>query len=1708
MDTERQAQIVKQTPSNREQAAHARRVVIGQRALESFAVRALEGAHRLGKGAVAAELFAAVAETYEDVLGLDPKQSLSLFQRALQAHPDCRAATQGLRRLARMDGDAQGTLDLLEHELRAAESNREDTTSLHLEIARALLYQADQPRLALLRLEDIEAARKLRPGASWMGMKAFLLWEQALWATSQWKRYEELLREAIAQQDGSDPSMARALEARLLLLYEQVLPDRTQADIVLEHLHGLTKLDPAQLGLMLQKREREGAPEAQAELLRAALSSPACADREAIYRLLLADLQRYSLNDPTAAAQTLRDGLRAVSDAEGDEGDEAALREGARAADPMLLHALVDVQRARGDIPALIDALGMSLDLLEQPQERAHALYNIGLLLLESLSMSDDAEAMLSEALREWPNHEPSLRLMSRRLIERGDWAGLAALQEAALTVSDDPKRWRAHAEVALLYELRLQQLPEALAHYRAALQSGDPCWSVALQGAVRAATELGLWVELTEVLVAAEQATKESAARVALLEHIARVADDHLNDAATAIKALEALRLLEPQHGGALVSLSRLYTRLHMHEALIALNVEALAWTEDLEQRAALQCTNAELHLRLQQRVQAEQCYREALTARKGYLPAAAGLHQMLALEGRWEQLLLALLEHARAIGDADMQGSVRAWQEAAAVLDHHLGRPAEAVELHWRCLRSSPRNALSRDALIRHFTAVEDWQQVSALLEQAAENAPSPAAAAATLLKLARLRQLALGDEEGAFDALRRGYLSCPDAPALLHLWLKSARALGRTEEVQRTLMSMSAQPQGETARVELLLALSALSVKQTHDPLTAAGYLDAAHGLEAQRGLNGLMLSMALARSGRWEDATGLALQAHMPSAERVHGLEAALVQGVPARLRAGTEREMNALADGSVTDAERAWLLCPPSRRPPHHHLPSAVRHAQTRGSQALRRWLTMRTLAAGHYNEPASTLLNDNATHNINLQPDLELLAAFYEQTRQWDMLLQVLAAQEEASTLPAERVRLCVERCKVFDQLGRHAEALEAVHGSLQVCDFDDPARDALYDRLEEGGDWEMLISELRRQLMHVDHPEKQSSLWLRLARVYERGPKDFEESLRALDSAYRAFPSDGALLSDIARVAEGLGEHGIARRALDDYLVYHRPDIEQELGLAARLARLHMEHSGGDPKRVLAWLDDLSSRSCDDPRALKAYAEAHAKGGSPLIACEVLGRVLKMPYRSADLPEWLMLAALYGGAMSDPMRAESLYWDLMGHFPDEDLIWSDIEAFYQSDAGLERIVERLDALLRRAGELGLSAEQQRRFLGRQAQVLGDKLGRWHEAQDVLHKALGLGGPVSADMTDLSKQRAYALCHIQSDIPQAYEALCELLVENPFQPDVLRQALTLCERAEAFDRARVLRQVAKCFMPAHEDLHLEDDGLRPKVMPTRPLEAGALKARLLHPMLRGALYDVLHEALPIVEHVERDRLPTADALGGKRLRGPDNLVRLFDEVGVFLGFGGVKVFLTHDESPEPVVLATPPSLCIPSTRWESLDDAERRHWAGYAAGVLWTGLSPLAYLDGRSVWQLLDGVFYSQTGEGVLGAKTAYTLEAAEKIKSPWLRRSRKEVAELLGALAASDPEVINPERAPLWSDWILATGDRCGLIFSGDISTSLRALLAGQGWDDTGLQPETITRHMQSNERVKHLLRFAFSDDHLHLRYAAGLASKPSILS
>ena len=267
---------------------------------------------------------------------------------------------------------------------------------------------------------------------------------------------------------------------------------------------------------------------------------------------------------------------------------------------------------------------------------------------------------------------------------------------------------------------------------------------------------------------------------------------------------------------------------------------------------------------------------------------------------------------------------------------------------------------------------------------------------------------------------------------------------------------------------------------------------------------------------------------------------------------------------------------------------------------------------------------------------------------------------------------------------------------------------------------------------------------------------------------------------------------------------------------------------------------------------------------------------------------------------------------------------------------------------------------------------------------------------------------------------------------------------------------------------------------------------------------LTHPSLRPVQV-MLHEAMPIISDVLRDLVPKRTNLGGERIR-IDSITSLFSMCAAAFGINSIKGFNSHDTSPMPVVLEDPEAYWIPMEIWETMKPEVQRHWAGYASGLLWTGVSKLAYFEPREVWQLLDGCYYLVTSNGIT-ERNAYTIEASERVNSTsvFKRGIRRDIARLINEIG---PENIPISKAPSWVDGLYATADRAGLLFSGSLLSSIPAILEAEGWDPTRKDMAYLSARFKLSRRIPDLIAFALSEDYLELRYHAGLSLQPSVIN
>lgn len=1688
MSMEREAEVLEMPKHNDRTVIQAKKIAQGRAAIERYVERLENATERLKPAPEAAELYCALAELREGMIETDLDQAGTLYKKALAIFPLSNVANAGQKRLTRSKGDIDAYIKAIERDLENARPDQK--RELQLELVRTQLYAANEPEKAIEILADMndadsEASTIVPETESAFDPEIFLLWEDALIATCAWDRYEGKLWQAFRQQKTAS-AITQHLEEKLWMLYRFIMPDESQAQILCKHLIETLPLDDELVLDQLQRALKNDDIDATAAILDRAIERLGNSPKIQFYRSLLADISQFRFEDREHA-------LDVLSNAQ----DEANL---------IQLHQQTllfkDCQRVDG----LLDALARTLEFVNTPELKADQLYQIACIFRDEIEdQLDTAIEVFNEANKLCPTHEPTIEALAEYYTREGDWEHLAQLFEDEIAdaslhqrVDFSPEVFISrHARLARLYEDKLHFALKAFNHYQAILKFRADDID-ALKGASRMAQSIGNWTELLQLYAAAEGCTQDPHEHIYLLERIAQIADVYLNDADTACTALEALRGISDKHDTTTSALARLYLKLKKWDDLIALTDEEIESAENPEYKATLLCRNAEIsETALSNIPQAVLYYEKARAAFNSCRTAADELERLYAVQKAWEKLANHLKSIVDLTPDTKLKGAKL--RKVAAILNQKLGLETEAVEVYEAALRINPQDTVSKTFLFDHYRSHEKWDDLIRLLKIDCNREGTLGAKWLSHYWIGRIELYHKNSPQNALEAFKKAFLASPDDLILLHTWLSLSLCAALPQETLDTLQEARRETGSLQTRAEIDLALADLTLRLTNDPKSIESLLlsfESSSRLKNVRFLNAMKMAVS-SSNGKWCTCLAAGLQNRQPREIQRHALLASLALDFPVEIADRSRETLCQLQD--IDLAKYIWTALAPAKRPAYNNIPKAILEDASHEAQDLRRWCTISRLLVGDISDPTGLLLPDDRDDNISYRPDLELLAAYFEKFEKWESLLEVLNVQEENTLNEQEAIQVTLQRAWVLAKIKRPEDALRSVQKACEQCSFNNPMRLSLYDYLGHEKDWDFLTDQIRHHLMNTDSNTEKADLCLRLADISKNGTNNLLECLRWLNEAYQNDMTRGDILCDISETAQALGEIDIARRALDDYIQRHKPSLEEQLKLEPRLLELHFNAPGGDTQRMLAYFEFLAKQSVQSRDCLIILAKAHAIAGDPNAAAEILLRVIDYPFKSEDLELWILLCDLYLDKLNEQPKGEELLWELFKFFPRDEYIFRRLDELYHSPAERKIMVVNLQNAVTQSKVISADATLTRRFLGYAAQILGSELGAWKEAQELYSKALDASPEPSQDLV---KNRAYARCRIPGEARSAYKEFCELLIHDPFQPDIYRAAFDICKRNEARDRERILKQLAAVFLP-NEGLS-ENNDLRPKLMDSRQLNDDILFKHLSHPSLRP-VQTLLHEAMPLLNDCLRDNVPKRPNLGGDRIKVP-YIQNIFSMCAAAFGISSIKGFNSHDDSPVPTVLDDPEAYWISLETWETMKPEVQRHWAGYASGLLWTGISKLAFFDPREVWRLLDGIYYLATKGRGITERNAYTIEASERINShPFRSGVRRDVAKIIDEIG---PENIPITESPKWLDGLYATADRAGLLFSGSLSASIPAILQAEGWNPEKTSTEYLSARFKLSTRLPQLIAFALSDDYLQLRYHAGLSLAPSTIS
>jgi tetratricopeptide (TPR) repeat protein len=723
-------------------------------------------------------------------------------------------------RAHRLD-DRQGAVELLEEVVTQKPGHRPARTllesllpqpALRLQVARILepLYEQDRRWLELTRVLRVQAelagssidraellARVAAVEEDEMGRPAdaFNTWVEILGvapgddgaraalrrlgtAQNRWDDVAAAYEKAVERVEPGDVALGVELLIELAGIYDQRFEGNERAMSAYRRLLDLDPSNPDTVRRAALALERLYQAERRwRDLIEILRRQADWAEEVEERKRLLARVARVSeeeLEDTDAAIETWREVL-----AEDPEAAEA-------------LNALERLYQSESRGSELIEILRRRVELSGDAAERKAHLSRIA--VLYELAIEEPAEAITAylEILDHVPEDSDTLVELARLYREQERYPDLLDTLERRLALAEAAARPRPGAkpeakidskteqdavaltcEVAELLEKHLSREAEALERYAQVLARA-PGHAQALAAVealgrdadllLRAAEILrpiyersGSWERLAELLLRLVDATLDPRDQLRALREVARLREQHLDDAAGAFEvAVRALRtgLSETELPELVHEVERLASELERPGDLIEIYQEIAPDVLDADLQRRLYLDVADLARAVHKDLElARSFYQRVLDDQPEDRRALSALEGIYRQTGKAEALYEILMRKADLAAD-DLDAQSAALAEAARLCAGELDRPEDAIAAWEQVLELTPESREAVEALDRLYEAAERHHDLADLLERRLGFAFTVEEAVAVRYRLGELSEHKLYDPDAAVE------------------------------------------------------------------------------------------------------------------------------------------------------------------------------------------------------------------------------------------------------------------------------------------------------------------------------------------------------------------------------------------------------------------------------------------------------------------------------------------------------------------------------------------------------------------------------------------------------------------------------------------------------------------------------------------------------------------------------------------------------------------------------------------------------------------------------------------------------------------------------------------------------------------------------------------------------------------------------------------
>lgn len=1386
--------------------------------------------------------------------------------------------------------------------------------------------------------------------------------------------------------------------------------------------------------------------------------------------------------------------------------------------DPLILGDLARLYERVEMWPAVVETLEAHARSTHDRAELLALFSEAGKLAEEKLNDVERAIRLYGNCVEVDPGYGIALMALGKLFAKTGRNRELSAVYDVQIAATADPQQ-----KINLLFK-HAELLADKLNDHEGALfrlhelldvQRG---WVPALRMISALYARVERWEDLVktyekelafmEASAAEESPSPDRGQAISLLEKVASVVEDKLEDPQRAVTVY--LRMLKAQPGylPALRSLGRLYAKLERWDDLLAVNSEEAELVSDQNHNVALLYKNGEILADKLFRIEdAIAAYRKALQLMPNYLPALKALGAIFARAGRYQDLIGMHKEEAEVARRKEQRTYLLFM--VAQIYDEKLANLPAAIEAYQSVLAEDPVYHPAMRSLARIALVQGDWHALLDVHGRELSVLSEARDRALLRCRMAEIHDRRLNDVDSAVKLLQE---AIAESSFLLsaHEQLVSLYArLGRAEDEVKARERMHEVLPDIEGRVANLRVLAEHALHRLEDPQRA---LESAQRILVESGADRAALRLALNCALRIKDYR-LAIEL----AERLARVEPAGDEVANLHLQIAAWKESHV---DPPEDALPSYVRV--LEFEPDH--PTAVR-AVERAYVERQAWDGLFSLyerERARANKPEiiadlSMKMGEIAERRLN-QPEVAL--ASYERvlqaapdslpaiTRLKDLYgrlgkaadqLRMLSLEAHGSKDPAHAVHTLLEVGAL--QRDRFGDVDAAADCFRKVIDRD-PLHPQAYQWLEnllvEASRWDDVAALYVGRAAHVVEVPQKVELLTKAAHLLGDRLKRFGAAAEAYEKVLALVPTHpGALLA--------LGHLRFALQEWDGAVAAYSV-LAQQGGDPLALVPVHFnlgvifsEHRI-DGQRAIQHLTSCIAMQPENREARKRLAHSYAIGGSPAQALAAYKKLADSAVDRAEKKEMhLVLARLHEQSFNDLPAAAAQLELAMAASDDraeQHKLLDEVAAMYERSGDLAKLFEssRAQAEQMSATEPKRAAE----LLFRNALMQIDRAKDADRALKSAKRALDLDGSnndVRGFVADL-----YARTPGQSLL--AIEEHRRILKSGRIRPASVKALFKTWQGQRAHDRAFVAAEIISFIGMADdaEELFFNDNRKRLKKESHEVLAPAQVSGWLMHPAQRGPIHDVLVAVVADLGKPFADGdIEAVDKKMVFRPKAEDSVRRLADEIAANLGAPPFDVHksetrrsLVRAFTAQPAVLAVGVDVAkLQPTR-------EQRFLIGREILALFAGHTLTRSLDARGLAALLTAIGRSvdKSFPHLGDAAAAPDLEGlTKKVGSALSRKAKAALAEPLQALAAAPRLDFKG-----FLDAAQLSEARAGLLLSGAFDAAVR-LIAKDAGKPLATDAQKLVTTLESEPRLADLVSFALSDEHFQARQALRLA-------